>query len=545
MQRAASLHVTPTPSTRAVLLTALAWVTVIAVPLLPGMLANGTASVARLPYETIILVLLSLVATHPVLHRVAATGFALLTVFAAAVAVLDRAFRATIDRGFAPVEDWRAIANAYRVVENVVGPVLAALTATLAVALAIAVVAAVAWCALRCLRTVAAAGHRGRVAVASAALAWSVLAIAGLQLPSGAAVAAADPVSSLTEAVQETTASIRDRDAFAEALEIDPLAERPPERVLEGLRGKDVVFAFVESYGEVAVSGTESMAGISRVIDDYAEQLTRSGYRAESALLTSPTFGGVSWLAHSTLESGTWVNSQQRYDELLDSERLTLSRVFGEAGWRTVAVKPAHTEPWPEGDAFYDFDRILDERALGFDGRPFGFALVPDQFTWHRFAAEELSRDGAPIMAQMSLISSHSPWTPTPELVPWSEVDDSVAFEGQSRDAGDVWPDPARVRAAYAESIEYSLASTLSFLDSYDSSDLVLVLVGDHQPSRIVSGESADTDVPIMIVSKDPAVFASIDEWGWEPGFRPSPDAPVLRMDAFRDRFVAAFSGEQ
>lgn len=545
MQRSAPLAVTPARSTRALLLTVLAWVTVIAVPLLPGMLASGTASAARLPYETIVLVLLALVVPHPVLHRASAAAFALLTVFAAAVAVLDRSFRATIDRGFAPAEDWRAIANAYRVVENVVGPALAALTATLAVALAIAVVAAVSWCALRCVRTVAAAGRRGRVAVASAAVAWSVLAVAGVQHPTGSAVAASDPVSSLSATVAQTTESIRDREAFADALRADPLAERPPERVLEGLRGKDVVVAFVESYGEVAVSGTESMAGISRVIDDYAEQLARSGYRADSAFLTSPTFGGVSWLAHSTLESGTWVNSQQRYDTLLDSDRLTLSRVFGDAGWRTVAVKPAHTEPWPEGDAFYDFDRMLDERALGFDGRPFGFALVPDQFTWHRFATEELSRDDAPIMAQMSLISSHSPWTPTPELVPWSNVDDPAAFDDQSRDAGDVWPDPVRVRAAYAESIEYSLASTLSFLDSYDSSDLVLVLVGDHQPSRIVSGESADTDVPITIIAKDPAVFESIDEWGWEPGFRPSPDAPVLRMDAFRDRFVAAFSGEQ
>ena len=524
---------------------ALAWVTVIVVPLVPGMLGSGTASVARLPVETIVFLLVALVVPNPTVQRVVATGFALLTTIAVAIAVLDRSFRATIDRGFAPAEDWRAIANAYRVVENVTGPVVAALAGTLAVVLAITLVAAVTWCALRCARATADAGRGGRVAVVSAAAAWSVLAIAGVQHPAGGAVAAADPLSSVSTAVAQTSESIRDRDAFAEALMVDPLAERSPDELFEALRGKDVVIAFVESYGEVAVSGTESMAGISRVIDEYAEQLTRSGYRAESALLTSPTFGGVSWLAHSTLESGTWVNSQQRYDTLLDSERLTLSRVFGDAGWRTVAVKPAHTEPWPEGDAFYDFDRMLDERALGFDGRPFGFALVPDQFTWHRFAAEELSRNGTPIMAQMSLISSHSPWTPTPELVPWSEVDDSAAFEGQSRDAGDVWPDPARVRAAYAESIEYSLASTLSFLESYDSSDLVLVLVGDHQPSRIVSGETADTDVPITIVSKDSAVFERIDEWGWQRGLRPTPEAPVWRMDTFRDRFVSAFSGEE
>ena len=55
----------------------LAWVTVIAVPHLPGMLASGTASAARLPYETIVLVLLALVVPHPVLHRASAAAFAL------------------------------------------------------------------------------------------------------------------------------------------------------------------------------------------------------------------------------------------------------------------------------------------------------------------------------------------------------------------------------------------------------------------------------------------------------------------------------------
>ena len=31
--------------------------------------------------------------------------------------------------------------------------------------------------------------------------------------------------------------------------------------------------------------------------------------------------------------------------------------------------------------------------------------------------------------------------------------------------------------------------------------------------------------------------------WGWQDGLRPSPDAPVWRMDTFRDRFLQAFGG--
>ena len=106
----------------------------------------------------------------------------------------------------------------------------------------------------------------------------------------------------------------------------------------------------------------------------------------------------------------------------------------------------------------------------------------------------------------------------------------------------EVWPDAERVQKAYGESVEYTLAAMFSFLHTYDQPDLVLVVVGDHQPARIVSGPDAGHDVPITIISKDPAIFDDIVSWGWETGVHPSPHAPVWRMDDFRDRFVAAFT---
>jgi hypothetical protein len=49
--------------------------------------------------------------------------------------------------------------------------------------------------------------------------------------------------------------------------------------------------------------------------------------------------------------------------------------------------------------------------------------------------------------------------------------------------------------------------------------------------------------VPVTVVSRDPAVLAPFARWGWQEGMNPAPDAPVSRMDTFRDRFLAAFSG--
>jgi hypothetical protein len=81
----------------------------------------------------------------------------------------------------------------------------------------------------------------------------------------------------------------------------------------------------------------------------------------------------------------------------------------------------------------------------------------------------------------------------------------------------------------------------VSFLSSYGDRDLVVVMLGDHQPATIVSGEDAGHDVPVSVIAADPAVMERISGWAWDDGLRPGTDAPVWRMDAFRDRFLAAY----
>jgi hypothetical protein len=100
----------------------------------------------------------------------------------------------------------------------------------------------------------------------------------------------------------------------------------------------------------------------------------------------------------------------------------------------------------------------------------------------------------------------------------------------------------APVRAAYGQSIEYTLNTLVSFVQHYGDPNLVLVVLGDHQPWTIVSGQQPSHEVPISVIAKDPAVLNRISGWGWNDGLRPSPQAPVWPMSAFRDRFLSAFN---
>jgi hypothetical protein len=111
--------------------------------------------------------------------------------------------------------------------------------------------------------------------------------------------------------------------------------------------------------------------------------------------------------------------------------------------------------------------------------------------------------------------------------------------QGDSPDV--VWRDTAKVRAAYGKSIEYSMKTLVSFVQRYANRNLVLIVLGDHQPATVVTGDGATHDVPITIIARDPAVMNRIAGWGWQDGLRPSPQAPVWPMDSFRNRFLTAY----
>jgi hypothetical protein len=201
---------------------------------------------------------------------------------------------------------------------------------------------------------------------------------------------------------------------------------------------------------------------------------------------------------------------------------------------------PAVSRTWPEG-AFYGYDRLYTAQNLGYRGPLFNFSSMPDQYTLSTFQhAERTKPDHAPVMAEMALLSSHIPWAPLPRLISWDSVGDGSVFAGMPR-AGDPPVVRAEVRTAYRQSIEYSLSTVISYLETYGGDDLVLVFLGDHQPAPIVAGEGASRDVPITIVAQDQTILDRISGWGWQDGLKPGPQAPVWRMDAFRDRFLTAF----
>ncbi|MGH3366278.1 MAG: CDP-alcohol phosphatidyltransferase family protein, partial [Nocardioidaceae bacterium] len=380
------------------------------------------------------------------------------------------------------------------------------------------------------------------------AVTWIILAVSGLHVGQGESVASASAGQAALDQIRTIAAGASDQQRFDAAAAVDRFRHAAGGKLLTGLRGKDVLLVFVESYGRVAIEGLPSSPRLRAVLDTGTRRLRTSGYSSRSAFLTSPTFGGLSWLAHATLQSGLWVDNERLHDRLLSGRRMTLSSAFNRAGWRTLAMMASNDAGWPQGKAFYQFDDIYNRWDIAYRGPSFGWSAVPDQYVLSTFHQRVLGKPGrAPVMVEIDLSSSHPPWAPVPRLVDWSRLGHGSVYDGmqsRSRSARQLWRHPAKVEAAYVKSIAYSLESLISFVQKYGDDDLVLVMLGDHAPATIVSGHGASHDVPITVVARDPSVIDRIAGWGWQTGMRPDHQAPLWRMDAFRDRFLAAFSPE-
>ena len=519
-------------------------VALVVLPLLPGVLATGAVvDLVRIPVESIVVLLVLALVPWRTLRIVLAALFGVFVAAAVLLASIDLGYETALGIHFVPL-DWLQIGDAYGVVASAIGPVLAGAVFTAAIAVIVGVGFASGWAALCVDAALRRRGDRGRAVLAAVTVAWIAVAAVATPLRIADPVAAAASTGSIGSAVSRTVSALQTRALVAREVADDRFAGVPAADLLTALEGKDVVFVFVESYGRVALEDDGIADGVGEVLDRGDAMLEADGYAARSAWLTSPTFGGVSWLAHSTLQTGVWIDSQAVYDLVVRTDRLTLGAAFGRAGWHTVSDIPSNRHPWDIGTSFYRYDALLDATNVGYRGPSFGYARVPDQYTLKYFADHVLAESEHPVMAEIDLVSSHTPWAPLPELVPWSEVGDGSVYDAQparSRQASEVWKDPATVRQYYGRSVEYSLGSILSFLGNVDDPNLVVVMLGDHQPAAIVSGDGASRDVPVSVIAKDPAVFDAIAGWGWTPGLRPSDASPVWRMDAVRDRIFDAF----
>ena len=392
--------------------------------------------------------------------------------------------------------------------------------------------------------SVAEATHEPRVRralglVAAAALLLSIVRPLGARVPE--AIQFADPVApayarELYELAYEMSgAGVRD-------LGPPPVMRSDLSRV----DGADVFLIFLESYGAVSWDRAAFASALAPTRARLEADIGETGRAVASGFVESTTFGGESWLAHISLLSGTEVRDQGTNVRLMAQERDTLVTVFGRHGYRTIAIMPGVQVGWPEG-AYYGFDEIYDHARLDYHGPPFGWWGVNDQFALARVDALEIGpQPRPPAFVLFTTISTHVPFVPTPPYQPdWARVLTSTPYDAEALDrAWSAWPDWMNLGPSYLEALDYAFATVGGYLRLRADRDLVMVLVGDHQPPALVSGTGASWDVPVHVIATRGALLERlVRDHRFVEGIEPRHPA-VSRMDTLLPILLDAFGDD-
>jgi hypothetical protein len=148
------------------------------------------------------------------------------------------------------------------------------------------------------------------------------------------------------------------------------------------------------------------------------------------------------------------------------------------------------------------------------------------------------------VFAFLPTTSTHTPFSPTPPYQPsWDRMLTPHPYD--DADYQQAWaepPDWLNLGPSYLQSMEYALASLGGFVALPRSRDVVMILIGDHQPPAVVSGEGASWDVPVHVVSNRGAFLAALKTRGFTGGMHPQ-RAPLMRMNELMLAVTAAMDG--
>lgn len=339
----------------------------------------------------------------------------------------------------------------------------------------------------------------GWTALATASvLAHGPLALVGSKVAENyrASVAAHRRLSALDDA---------SRDERYQALMKVRLARRP-----------NFYFLVVEAYGDVLVKWDMTVP-YRALMERVQGRLERAGYQMRTAYSTSPIHGGRSWLAIATMQTGITIDVPTTFQtfEPISREIPTIAGFFHAQGYSTGSLEPGtNWKTGPEADLYPD-DVRFDAAELRYTGPKWGYGTIPDKYAWDQFRARGLARLPDPRYVFFMATSTHYPWTA--ETIPSYDTADWPPLPGMDQIG-------SGLRRYYVKSIDYEWHVLTEIVEAERSPDVVIVVIGDHQP-RLESNVPGEVtfDTPVHVLSRDKAFVDRFAPLGFQKGLFAEP----------------------
>jgi len=329
-------------------------------------------------------------------------------------------------------------------------------------------------------------------------------------------------------------------------------------------RKPHVQLFLVESYGRVLSVDPRASESWKSTLEGADVELRAKGWHTVSGFSVAPVSGGRSWLAEATLLTGIRIRFEAVYRHLIEEIDSTPNLVsfLRAQGYETILLAPKdRARRGLEIVNYWGYSTSLHHDELEYTGPSIGWGEIPDQYTLG-FADENVfAKTEGPYFSNFHMVSSHAPWRAIPRVLgdwkkhnrskpPLSAIpNDGVEVDEEEENLDEVFLRVQRYRrvepnfkymgqidalkmSSYWRSIDYDLEIIKRYLLEQEG-DRIVIIMGDHQPP-LISTEDASYDVPIHILSKDPALLAEFEAVGFTPGLYIQPNAyPAIAHESF------------
>jgi hypothetical protein len=310
-------------------------------------------------------------------------------------------------------------------------------------------------------------------------------------------------------------------------------------------RRPDIYLIFVESYGRVMIDRGSMRRPWRRRVQQMERTLEDAGWTSASAFTVAPVAGGRSWLAEASVLMGIHVDYEAVFHHLIGQiERVpNLVSLLARQGYHTLLLAPSdRVRRGVEEANYYNYQRQVRFNDLDYHGPKMGWGLVPDQYSLYHTDEHVLRSTPRPLFFNFHMVSSHTPWTPVPELVEdWRTLSDSDGETLVEDEKGMLemrmrryaYRDPrfmrgdlrANVARAYTATVLYDLELLERYLKTL-SGDALVIVMGDHQPP-FVAPETKNFESVIHMFARDPALLSEFKAHGFKDGLMLTPEDPA------------------
>lgn len=298
----------------------------------------------------------------------------------------------------------------------------------------------------------------------------------------------------------------------------------------------DLYFIFIESYGSVLYKRPHFTNAYLALLTELEGQLQDQGWHARSALSESPTWGGGSWMAYTSLMFGLRIDSHPQYLALFNKYQLEgypdLGRTLRAQGyhyaWVSSIAEELDERTWAKYLRFTGVDEWLRHRDLAYTGPHYGWGPAPpDQYVLNYAHQALKAKTDKPLLFVTITQNSHYPWVPHPVLVDdWRTLGAAAPATMANGETVE------EKRLNYLHAIDYQLRMLADFIVRNGDEKSLFFLIGDHQPPQ-VSRRDDGWDTPFHIIGKDKALVDAFAAYGFSKGLQVTDPTPTVRHEGF------------